>query len=129
MSATLPAIEWLQIVGLGALLGAIGQGARTVVGLKKVNDAASEANGSVRDMIETSRLLVSLAIGAIAGALAAISTVENVAGIGTQQIVALIGAGYAGADFVEGFMARARPGDGNTSGAAVPASATDGTVG
>ncbi len=30
--------DWFQVVGLGALAGAIGQGIRTIVGMKKLND-------------------------------------------------------------------------------------------
>jgi hypothetical protein len=131
MSVTLSTLDWLQIIGLGGLLGAVGQGARTVVGLKKLHDEASEANASVGDMISASRLLVSLALGFIAGALAAITIVDNAIGangprLSGQQIAGLIAAGYAGADFIEGFMARQRSGG---SGTAVAVAATDEAVG
>lgn len=103
------AYEWLQLLGLGGLVGALGQGIRTVVGLKKVNDAASSQSVSVDQLITLSRIFVSLAIGFIAGALASIGLMPNLADIHAEQIFAVAAAGYAGADFIEGFMSRVAP--------------------
>lgn len=116
-------IEWLQVLGLGGLVGAIGQGVRVIVGLKKLNDAASaQSTGdtpvSISDLISGSRLAVSLAIGFIAGAIAAATTLKRgdlgaIAGVTLGGIAA---AGYAGADFIEGFMSRAVPAPGAPAG-------------
>jgi len=100
------AVQWMQLLGLGGLAGALGQGARTIVGLKKTNDAAGAANVSTREMIDGSRMIVSLAIGFIAGALAAIGIVDDLSVIPAEQIFALTAAGYAGADFIEGLISR-----------------------
>ena len=112
MSVTFSAYEWLQLISLGGLSGMLGQGARTLIGFKKMNDASSASSGSVSDMIAADRLIVSLVTGFIAGALAAITTIQTVAeleGIGLQKILALAGAGYAGADFIEGLISRVAP--------------------
>lgn len=100
------AAQWMQVLGLGGVAGAIGQGARTIVGLKKTNDAASAANVSTREMIDGSRMIVSLAIGFVAGALAAIGIVDNLDVIPAEKIFALTAAGYAGGDFIEGLISR-----------------------
>lgn len=110
---TADATVWMQLIGLGCLLGALGQGVRAIVGLKKMSDGASDSGKSAASTIDGGRLLTSLLIGAIAGALAAIGLV-GVAGnsehviVSASQISALLGAGYAGADFIEGFMNRAK---------------------
>ena len=71
------------------------------------------------DDFSGSRLLISLLIGAVAGVLGAISL--NVplgdAPIETSTIIALLGVGYGGADFIEAFMARYAKlgGDGDTT--------------
>ncbi|MEI9886164.1 MAG: hypothetical protein WDN08_06610 [Rhizomicrobium sp.] len=108
-NAVWTAFDWLQVLGLGAAAGAIGQGIRTVVGLKKVNDSAGGSSKTVADMIEPSRLVVSLAIGAIAGALAGTTIIKNLCGITPDNFFAIVAAGYAGADFIEGFMSRVVP--------------------
>src|SRR4051812_41986810 len=76
MNATFSAYEWLQLIGLGGVGGMLGQGARTLIGFKKLHDASSAAAG-VSDMIALDRLVVLLAIGFIAGALAAITTIQS----------------------------------------------------
>ena len=108
-----PIAAWFELLALGALVGAGGQGARMIVGLKKLSDAASAQSAagsptSTGDLIITSQLLISLAIGAIAGGIAAASTIAPVPGlqISGEQVAGLAAAGYAGADFIEGFMSR-----------------------
>lgn len=122
------AATWMQLIALGCLLGALGQGIRAIVGLKKINDAVSNTAQSVSDVIEPSRLVTSLLIGAIAGALAAIGLVgagdKNLAMITAAQVTALLGAGYAGADFIEGFMSRVSADPGAPAGAQVVATGT-----
>jgi hypothetical protein len=94
--------DWLQLLALGALAGAAGQGARMIVGIKKINDAASAAQSSVADLIEPSRLVISLIIGAVAGVLAV--TQMQMTTLDGNSILKLAGVGYIGADFIEGFM-------------------------
>jgi hypothetical protein len=98
--------DWLQIICLGGLMGAIGQGARTVIGLKKVNDAAASSAVSASDLFTASRILVSFAIGFIAGAVAAITIIKSIANVSPEQLFTISAAGYAGADFIEGAISR-----------------------
>jgi len=86
-------------------------------------------------------LLVSLAIGFIAGAMAAVMAIKpkELAMISGTTISGLGAAGYAGADFIEGFMSRAVPAPSAPAGSAAvgvnvtssgtPLSDQDGTVG
>lgn len=131
MSVTYSAYEWLQLVSLGGLSGMLGQGARTLIGFKKMNDAASTSSSSVSDMIAVDRLIVSLALGFIAGALAAITTIEDLRAIGAQQVLAFAAAGYSAADFIEGLISRIAPASNVPAGqeAVGSGAAGDGTVG
>jgi putative chitinase len=138
MSVTFSAYEWLQLIGLGGFSGMLGQGSRAVIGFKKLHDASSGTTGGVADMIAADRLIVSLVIGFIAGALAAISTIQtahDLLNVGLEQVLGFAGAGYAGADFIEGLISRVAPAanvpagqEAVGSGAASPAQA-DGSVG
>ncbi len=102
------AVEWIQVLGFGALLGAAGQILRVVAGLKKLNDEANQKGVAVGDLFATSQLVVSILIGAVAGLLGAISLgIDPKAAIPTEKVSALLGIGYAGADFIEAFMLRA----------------------
>lgn len=129
------ALSWIQLLALGGLAGAMGQAIRVIVGIKKLNDQASAANTSLAAMIVPTQLVVSLLIGFIAGALAAAQLIQNIAQISATQIFTLAAAGYAGADFIEGFMSRFTPNESDTSPAPAaspiaPAAATaDGAVG
>lgn len=109
VDATFSAAQWLQLIGLGGAVGALGQGIRTIVGLKKVHDATSTSDTSMRSALALDRLFISLAIGFVAGALAATGVVGDLSQVTNQQIFALAAAGYSGADFVEGFMSRVAP--------------------
>jgi len=106
----------LQLV-TGGLLGLTGQGLRVVVGLKKLNDQAQLSNQKTKDMIVTSQLLISLLIGFFAGILATLSL--SAFGDGTpmnkQTLFSLLGAGYAGTDFIEAFMNKNVPATDNNS--------------
>lgn len=100
------AVQWLEVVSLGIVLGALGQGARTIVGLKKLNDY-SDDRGSTAALIDGVRLLISFGIGGVAGAFAAITLITDISkSVPTEQLFAIAAAGYAGADFIEGFITR-----------------------
>lgn len=112
-----PITAWFTLLAFAAMIGAGGQGARVIVGIKKLNDAASTSDGgSVTDMLVASKLFVSLAIGAIAGAIAAATTLVPGASLTGQHIAGIAAAGYAGADFIEGFMTRANAAPGAPAG-------------
>lgn len=112
----------LQLL-LGALLGLTGQALRTIVGLKKLNDTASRQKTTFKNAFVTSKFVVSLLIGAVAGILAVISISTLKAGFdfSKQVILTIMAAGYAGTDFIEGFIKKYLPAssdtNANTSGA------------
>ena len=116
------ASQWIMQFLLGGVLGALGQAIRVVVGLKKLNDAALREGRSFREVFSASTLAMSLLIGFVAGALGVLSLVANLqANIERQQVMLLIGIGYAGADFIEGFVRKNLPAA--TTGAPVAAPA------
>ena len=102
--------ELLGALMLAGLMGLVGQGARSVVGLKKLHDARAGQDPDQQDTFMASRMLVSLLLGFIAGVLAALALgVEKLAGTGgvnTQMLLGLAAAGYSGSDFIEGFIAK-----------------------
>jgi hypothetical protein len=107
-------LDWLTIIGLGGLLGAVGQGARAIVGLKKASDAATGRGERLKDTFDAAQLVVSLMIGFVAGTLATIAAAAagniSTGDIEGQTLAMLVAAGYAGTDFIEGFMTRATNG-------------------
>lgn len=104
-------IDWVLTLILGGFLGMIGQGIRVVAGLKKVNDQASAEGKTFGSLFQSSTLGLSLLIGFIAGALAIISVTGSmeVTKPTKDLIVIIIGAGYAGTDFIEGFIKKSLP--------------------
>jgi hypothetical protein len=104
----------LQLL-LGGLLGITGQGIRIIIGLKKQNDEAQIARVALRNLIDANRLRTSVFIGFVAGVLAMLGfagfTEELSAAAKPLKeiIMGVIAAGYAGTDFIEGFMNRNLP--------------------
>lgn len=96
----------------GGLLGAMGQGIRIAVGLKKLSDSNAQkiAKADVNDppeKMDNGRLWVSIFIGFVAGAIGMIikgTSLKGADGYQTEAIVTIIAIGYAGSDFIEGFF-------------------------
>lgn len=98
--------EWIELIFLGGLAGALGQGARCIVGLKKLGDQAA-AEGKTRDeLFDTARLITSFIIGFVAGAFTAIFASPDLAKIQIEQFLTFAIAGYAGADAIEAVISR-----------------------
>lgn len=100
----------LSALMLAGLMGMVGQGARTVVGLKKLHDFNATQPPDQATTFLASRLVISLIIGFIAGVLAALAIgldkLTSAAGATVEILLGLAAAGYAGADFIEGFMSK-----------------------
>lgn len=114
-------LQALQLTILGAVLGAVGQCFRVVVGLKKAADEAKAEGKELSDVFNGNTLLVSFLISAAAGALAAIS-INLPSGqdhISNQFLLSIVAAGYSGSDFIQGFMNSRMPGA-STTGSKVP---------
>ncbi|HEU0155549.1 MAG TPA: hypothetical protein VFQ82_05720 [Stellaceae bacterium] len=103
------ATAWISIIALGAIAGVAGQCMRVVVGLKKAKDEAAGEGRRFTEKFEPSTLLLSLLIGAVAGMIAAMVALNPGAPVSKQTVFALAAAGYSGADFIEGFVARYMP--------------------
>lgn len=106
---SLSAASWLLVLVVGAIAGAVGQLVRTIAGLGNSN--RTSAAGQIVEPFSPSRLVVSLLVGATAGALAALGlhaqlTAPNVE---MNTIVGLMAAGYTGADFIEGVAGKYFP--------------------
>ncbi len=104
--------DWVLTLILGGLLGMLGQGVRVVVGLKKMNELAVQEGKKFSELFQSNTLGISLLIGFIAGALAMVGVTGSMEGNNPSKelIVTIIGAGYAGTDFIEGFIKKNLPG-------------------
>lgn len=96
---------------LGGILGAIGQGLRVIVGLKKQYDQALKSDKKLGELFDTKKLwlsfLIAFIIGGIAGTLGVIRFLGEE--ITKESIIILIAIGYAGTDFIEGFVKKTVP--------------------
>ncbi len=100
-------IQIINSVIAGGLLGALGQGVRTAVGLKKFNEdnAARAAENKPVEQFSTSRMVISIFIGFVAGAIGMLVKGSSLAKNGeysTESIITIIAIGYSGAHFIEG---------------------------
>lgn len=91
-----------------------GQVLRIVVGLKKMNDEAAKKQVSAKSLFVPSSIGISLLIGFFAGVLAIISLSSFKPDFFNDQnakqvMIAIITAGYAGTDFIEGFISKYLP--------------------
>ena len=98
---------------LGGMLGMLGQGMRVIVGLKKVHDKALQDRVEFAVVFSGAALLTSLLIGFVAGDLAMISATELCKACTAEEckklVIPLLAAGYAGTDFIEGFIKKYLP--------------------
>jgi putative chitinase len=118
------AVQWLEVVSLGIIFGALGQGARTIVGIKKLNDYSTDANATAA-LIDGVRLLISFGIGGVAGAFAAVTLITDITkAIPLEQLFAIAASGYTGSDFIEGFMSRISGNPSNPTGTGASANAS-----
>lgn len=99
----------IEKILLGGLLGLLGQGIRMAIGLKKLSDG--NAHKEVKEDLNGGRLLVSLFIGFVAGALYVLvngftdsAAEKDGEYVGNQFVFTVIAAGYAGSDFIEGLF-------------------------
>lgn len=101
----------LEVLLLGALMGILGQGARSIIGLKGMVDDAKALNLSPTDLFEAARLITSFLIGFLVGLAAALVYIKNygAAEPSWHTLLGFVAAGYAGTDFLEGFIAQYLP--------------------
>jgi len=106
---------------LGGLLGALGQGIRVIVGLKKTYDTSLQTSKKFGEVFEGRQLFLSLLIGFIAGCLGIVVMLDFDSGtkpplvLSKAVISELVAIGYAGADFIEGFVKKYLPSNGTST--------------
>jgi galactitol-specific phosphotransferase system IIC component len=99
----------IQNILIGFILGFLGQAIRIVVGLKKWNDDKS-TNGDKAEPFSAVRFIISIILGMVAGALASIAAYGcTQMSCDSKVVLSLIAAGYAGADFIDGFITKYLP--------------------
>ena len=96
--------DWIFILILGGILGVCGQVMRVVIGLKKIYFG----DKPMKEVFEGRTLGTSLLIGFVAGVLAIIGVTKgtDASTLSREIIIAIIGAGYSGTDFIEGLIKR-----------------------
>jgi len=97
--------DMINQILLGGLLGILGQGIRVVVGLKKLHtdNVTKKLNNNDTEGFNANRLLLSIFIGFIAGAIALLIKGNGCSAADkTECIFTIMAAGYSGADFIEG---------------------------
>lgn len=112
----------INTIVAGGLLGTLGQGIRMAIGLKKLSDVNANKLSEEKEEINGTRLLVSLFIGFVAGAMFLL--IKGVEDIGKQEFIfSIVAAGYSGSDFIEGLFNNyvAKIGTNNTSATNRPA--------
>jgi hypothetical protein len=95
---------------IGLIVGAAGQGVRAIVGLKGLQDqVANTPNASMDDLFRARDLVISFGIGGVAGICASLALLASNTDLDIKSILGLMAAGYAGADFIEGFVKQYLP--------------------
>lgn len=104
-------MQILAIIFLGAILGVTGQLIRMALGLKKLSDT-SDSKEHFDAQFDTKKLVFSvvyaIVIGVVCGILMVVQNFDTEVWT-KSSILAIIGAGYAGVDFIEGFVSRDLP--------------------
>lgn len=95
----------ITMIITGGLMGALGQGIRSIVGMKKLRD--KETAGLTQNF-SANRLITSIFIGFVAGSLAAFVASDDrlMLEMTKSTLLGFLVAGYAGTDFIEGFASR-----------------------
>lgn len=101
--------QTLAFLGIGALLGAAGQGVRVFVGLKKQITEAKRNDKKVREWFDGRQLGISFVLGALAGLLASLTQYAADVEVTRTLLFGFAAAGYAGADFINGLMEKWLP--------------------
>ena len=72
--------------------------------MKKTNDEAVAGATTIAKLFDWPQLVISLFLGAAAGGLGSLAYIFSTSPLDKSMAMSLITAGYAGADFIEGFI-------------------------
>lgn len=106
------ATDILAILTIGAMLGAGGQILRVFIGWKKRFQEAGGNAAKFKEGFSAPRMIISILMGAVAGMLAILTKdggLSAEATFSSDFLIAVMGAGYAGSDFIEGVFSQKRP--------------------
>lgn len=92
--------ETAIFIFMGAFLGMVGQLIRVIIGLKKLKEKTP--SGKFGEGVDGKQLVISILIGVAAITMLG-QTMEK------QTLFTLVAVGYAGADFIEGFIKKNSP--------------------
>lgn len=92
-------------------LGVTGQLIRVFIGLKKDYDDANKEGKKFNEFFDKNQLLLSIGIAIAIGAIAGVLGIIQYSGqdITQNTLIAVIGVGYAGTDFIEGLLLNNKP--------------------
>ena len=94
----------LSLLILSGLMGMVGQGVRTIVGLKKLADLSNSSAPSEADTFAASRIFIGLMIGFVAGVAGGLtSRVFEAKAMTGDLLFYLASIGYIGVDVIEAF--------------------------
>ncbi|MDA8351567.1 MAG: hypothetical protein M0038_22730 [Pseudomonadota bacterium] len=117
-------VDALDQLILGLILGALGQGIRVLIGLKKTYETSTTTGQSVgQSGFDGARLGISLLIGAIVGGLTVflLSGFKALGAVDQSLVFKLVAVGYAGTDAIEGLLQKYLPDQGAVTPAPVHA--------
>ncbi len=106
------AANWISLVFLAGMMGALRQVVRSVAGLKKSQEFTAGGGAGFAANFRWPVFVASLIISLTAGALACL-TVTFPLTSDAKFLLTFIAAGYAGADFIEPFVRKQIPADGS----------------
>ena len=102
--------QWIITILLGGIAGFVGQGIRGALGLQKLRERTLASGQSAEAGFSSRMFLSSLLIGFTSGALASFTLDVSQDGVVDIKVVlAMVAAGYAGTDFIEGTAKRILP--------------------
>lgn len=107
--------QWVVLAASGAMFGLIEQLIRTIMGLRKLHRIVGDTAADFSSSLNILQLVISLFLGALAGVMASVSMLgvpgntdiiayQKGGNISAAFIIAIVAAGYAGGDFLEGIM-------------------------
>jgi hypothetical protein len=101
--------DLIVIILLAAIFGICGQVIRVFAGLRKLKESSPEGIKDIKSILSDNNsqilfsLLIALIVGSVAGILAFLSSSHTNFVFDKATIIALVAAGYAGTDLIEGF--------------------------
>ena len=104
--------DLIIIIALAAIFGICGQVIRVFAGIRKIKESSPADSKDIKSILSNNNsqilfsLLIALVVGSVAGILAYLSSSQTNFVFDKATIIALVAAGYAGTDLIEGFIVK-----------------------